>query len=65
MSFPLRPWPVCIYISFFLSNLSRLTLNSGVCQNHCLILGDAADVGSVLIFHIPVIIDDEWRSRSC
>jgi HUS1 checkpoint protein len=48
---------------FFLSNLSWLTLDSGVCQNHCLILyvyiGDAADVGGVLTFYIPAIIDDE------
>jgi hypothetical protein len=49
-------------LSFFLT-CWKLTLDSGICQNHCLILyvyiGDAADVGGVLTFYIPAIIDDE------
>ena len=34
----------------------------GVCQGHCLILfvyiGDSADVGGVLTFYIPSVLDD-------
>ncbi len=34
----------------------------GICQGHCLILfvyiGDSADVGGVLTFYIPSVLDD-------
>jgi hypothetical protein len=34
----------------------------GICQGHCLILfvyiGDSADVGGVLTFYVPSVLDD-------
>jgi HUS1 checkpoint protein len=44
--------------SFLNNNLDLL----GICQGHCLILfvyiGDSADVGGVLTFYIPSVLDN-------
>ncbi|EKM77171.1 hypothetical protein AGABI1DRAFT_77581 [Agaricus bisporus var. burnettii JB137-S8] len=51
------------FLRFLNSHVISTTTIACVCQNHCLILyvyiGDAADVGGVLTFYIPAIIDDE------
>lgn len=50
-------------VQSFIILLITCKIAAGICQNHCMILyvyiGDVADVGGVLTFYIPAIIDDE------
>jgi hypothetical protein len=61
MLYPKRPSRV----SRVFSRIRPLIINLGlvgICQGHCLILfvyiGDSADVGGVLTFYIPSVLDD-------
>lgn len=59
-SFLRRPLHVSLH---FFHGKWLLTGHLGICENHCLILyvyfGGSAEVGGVLTFYIPAIIDDD------
>lgn len=51
--------------SFFSSVLEWFLMDHlGICEHHCLILyvyfGGSAEIGGVLTFYIPAIIDGDW-----
>jgi len=51
-----------VRVHFFTLFLTDYLDLEGICQGHCLILfvyiGDSADVGGVLTFYIPSVLDD-------
>ena len=59
--YPRQPLRVRRIRFIALSHVDCLDLK-GICQGHCLILfvyiGDSADVGGVLTFYIPSVLDD-------
>jgi hypothetical protein len=56
---PLRVRRILFFFALFHAYCLDL---KGICQGHCLILfvyiGDSADVGGVLTFYIPSVLDD-------